>query len=195
MIEGKKTMRKVFFMLFVLLLAGGSPSFATKWLEPNPEKVESRSQIIVLGTYNFNGKQKTSKGIFYGRQFQVEKVYKGEAGEIITAGIDSNDTGWAEEFQQEGGKFLLFLEKTKEARFPVPVAGPNGMVQVQDGRILSGHEGFYGKILSSEARTPSPAESNNDGGHLLEALLLSLTGLITFLLIIRFLATEKAKSY
>ncbi len=195
MIEGKKTMRKVFFILFALLLAGGSSSFATKWLELNPEMVESRSQVIVLGTYNFKSKQKSSKGNFYGRQFQVEKVYKGKATETITAGIDVYDKGWAEEYQQDGGKFLLFWEKTKEARFLVPVAGPNGMVQVQDGRILSGHEGFYGKILSGEARTPSPAESNNDGGHLLEALLFSLTGLITFLLIIRFLATEKAKSY
>lgn len=194
MIEGKKTMRKVFFIIFALLLAGGSPSFATKWLELNPEKVESRSQIIVLGTYNFTSKQKSSKGIFYGSQFQVEKVFKGEAGEIITAGIDSNDTGWAEEFQQEGGKFLLFLEKTKEARFLVPVAGPNGMVQVQDDRILSGHEDFFGQILSGEARKPGPV-SSNEGGHLLEVLLFSLTGLITFLLIIRFLAREKAKSY
>lgn len=194
MIEGKKTMRKVFFILFVLFLAGSSPSFATKWLELHPEKVESRSQVIVLGTYNFKSKQKSSKGIFYERQFQVEKVYKGEAAETITAGIDSNDTGWAEEFQQEGGKFLLFLEKTKEARFLVPVAGPNGMVQVQDDRILSGHENFYGQILSGEARKPSPPKSN-EGGHLLEVLLFSLIGLITFLLIIRFLAREKAKSY
>ncbi|WP_264740224.1 hypothetical protein [Cytobacillus firmus] len=187
-------MRKVFLMLFALLLAGSSPSFATKWLELNPEKVESRSQVIVLGTYNFKSKQKSSKGIFYGRQFQVEKVFKGDAAETITAGIDSNDTGWAEEFQQEGGKFLLFLEKTKEARFQVPVAGPNGMVQVQDDRILSGHKDFYGQILSGEARKPGPPKSN-EGGHLLEVLLFSLTGLITFLLIIRFLAREKPKSY
>ncbi|USK50799.1 hypothetical protein LIT38_04870 [Bacillus sp. CMF12] len=87
-------MRKVFLILFALLLAGSSPSLATKWLELNPEKVESRSQVIVLGTYNFKSKQKSSKGIFYGRQFQVEKVYKGEAAETITAGIDIYDAGW-----------------------------------------------------------------------------------------------------
>ncbi|WP_243856186.1 MULTISPECIES: hypothetical protein [Cytobacillus] len=188
-------MRKVFFILFALLLAGSSPSFASKWIELNPEKVKFRSQVIVLGTYNFKSKQKSSKGIFYGRQFQVEKVYKGEAGEIITAGIDSHDNGWAEEFQQEGGKFLLFLEKTKEARFLVPVAGPNGMVQVQADRILSGNEDFYGQILSGEGRTPSPSKLNEGGGNLLEVLLFSLTGLVTSLLIIRVLASEKAKSY
>ncbi|USK50800.1 hypothetical protein LIT38_04875 [Bacillus sp. CMF12] len=95
---------------------------------------------------------------------------------------------------QDGGKFRLFLEKTNEARFLVPIAGPNGMVQVQDDRIISGHEDFYGQILSGEARKPSPPKSN-EGGHLLEVLLFSFIGLITFLLIIRFLAREKAKSY
>ncbi|KON89870.1 hypothetical protein AF332_25660 [Sporosarcina globispora] len=188
-------MKKVFFILLTLLLAGGSQSLATKWIELNPEKVESRAQVIVLGTYNFKSKPKSSKGNFYGRQFHVEKVYKGEAAETITAGIDIYDTGWAEELQQDGGKLLLLLEKRKEARFLVPVAGPNGMVQVQDGRILSGHEGFYGKILSGEARTPIPAKSIEGGGHLLEILLFSLTGFITLLFILSFLARENTKSY
>ncbi|MEK3856041.1 hypothetical protein [Cytobacillus sp. FSL H8-0458] len=188
-------MKKVFLILMLLMLPGGSQTLAVKWVDLKPEEVESRSQVIVLGTYNFKSKQKSSRGIFYGRQFQVEKVYKGEAAETITAGIDGNDTGWAEEFQQEGGKFLLFLEKTKEAHFLVPVAGPNGMVQGKDGRIVSGHEDYYGKIMNEEVRKPSPAKENEGEGHLIEVLLFSLTGLITFLLIIRFLAREKAKSY
>ncbi|MCM3531133.1 hypothetical protein M4D56_18775 [Cytobacillus oceanisediminis] len=158
-----------------------------KWSNP-AHKLLCWEHIILKANKN------QARGIFTEGSFKSRK-YKGKATETITAGIDVYDKGWAEEYQQDGGKFLLFWEKTKEARFLVPVAGPNGMVQVQDGRILSGHEGFYGKILSGEARTPSRAESNNDGGHLLEALLFSLTGLITFLLIIRFLATEKAKSY
>ncbi|URM32432.1 hypothetical protein LLY41_19105 [Cytobacillus firmus] len=188
-------MKKVFLILMLLMLPGGSQILATKWVELNPEEVESRSQIIVLGTYNFKSKPKSSKSNFYGRQFHVEKVFKGEAAENITAGIDIFDDGWAEEFQQEGGKFLLFLEKSKEARFLVPVAGPNGMVQVQDGRIVSGHEDYYGKIINEEATTPSPVKENENEGYLLEILLFSLTGLITLLLIIRFLSRENAKSY
>jgi hypothetical protein len=188
-------MKKVFLIQMLLILPGGSQALATKWVELNPEEVESSAHVIVLGTYNFKSKPKSSKSNFYGSQFHVEKVYKGAAAENITAGIDIFDDGWAEEFQQEGGKFLLFLEKTKEVRFLVPVAGPNGMVQVQDGRIVSGHEDYYGKIMNEEARIPSPAKENEGEGHLLEVLLFSLTGLITFLLIIRFLAREKAKSY
>jgi hypothetical protein len=122
LIERKKPMKKVFLLLMLLMLPV-SQTLAAKWVELKPEEVVSRAQIIVLGTYNFNSKLKSGKSFFYGSQFHVEKVYKGEAAEIITAGIDQNDTGWAEEFQQEGGKFLLFLEKTKEARFLVPVAG------------------------------------------------------------------------
>ncbi|EWG13055.1 hypothetical protein [Cytobacillus firmus] len=117
-------MKKVFLLLMLLMLPV-SQTLAAKWVELKPEEIVSRAQIIVLGTYNFNSKLKSGKSFFYGSQFHVEKVYRGEAAEIITAGIDQNDTGWAEEFQQEGGKFLLFLEKTKEARFLVPVAGSN----------------------------------------------------------------------
>lgn len=193
--SSKKPMKKVFIILMLLTLPGGSPILATKWVELNPEEVESRSQVIVLGTYNFKSKPKTGKSNFYGSQFHVEKVYKGEAAENITAGIEIFDDGWAEEFQQVGGKFLLFLEKTKEARFLVPVAGPNGMVQVQDDRIVSGHEDYYGKIINEEARIPSPVKENESEGYLLEILLFSLTGFITLLLIIRFLSREKPKSY
>ncbi|MBY6051873.1 hypothetical protein KUV27_08965 [Cytobacillus firmus] len=188
-------MKKVFIILMLLTLSGGSPIMATKWAELNPEEVESRSQVIVLGTYNFKSKPKSGKSNFYGSQFHVEKVYKGEAAENITAGIEIFDDGWAEEFQQDGGKFLLFLEKTKEARFLVPVAGPNGMVQVQDGRIVSGHEDYYGKIIKEEARIPSPVKENESEGYMFEILLFSLTGFITLLLIIRFLSREEPKSY
>ncbi|WP_236564586.1 hypothetical protein [Cytobacillus firmus] len=93
----------------LLMLPGGSQILATKWVELNPEKVESLSQVIVLGSYNFKSKPKSSKSNFFGSQFHVEKVYKGEASENITAGIDIFDDGWAEEFQQEGGKFLLII--------------------------------------------------------------------------------------
>lgn len=186
-------MKKVFLLLMLLILPG-LQTLATKWVEINPEEVESRAQVIVLGTYNFNSKLKSGKSIFYGSQFHVEKVYKGEAAENITAGIDRNDTGWAEEFQQEGGKFLLFLEKTKEARFLVPVAGPNGMAEVRDGRIVSGHEDYYRRIMAEKGRIPSHAKEKGDG-HLIEVLLFSSIGLITLLLILRFLFRENANSY
>ena len=52
-----------------------------------------------------------------------------------SAGIDYNDVGWIEEFQIEDGEFLLLLEKSKDADFLIPVGGPNGMIQVYNGKV------------------------------------------------------------
>jgi len=50
------------------------------------------------------------------------------------------DVGWAERFQNEGGEYLLFLEKSDSAIFLTPVGGPNGMVQVLRGIINNENE-------------------------------------------------------
>ncbi|EWG13056.1 hypothetical protein [Cytobacillus firmus] len=68
------------------------------------------------------------------------------------------------------------------------------MAEVQDGRIVSGHEDYYGRILAAGARIPSPAKEKGEG-HLMEFLLFSSIGLITLLVILRFLSRENANSY
>lgn len=108
---------------------------ATKWVELKPQEVVDRAEFIVVGKYDFTSKGKPSEFVFQGFDFNIISVYKGDITKQFTAGIDYNDVGWAEEFQKEGGEFLLFLEKSKDAEFLIPVGGPNGMVQVNDGKV------------------------------------------------------------
>ncbi|THE12479.1 hypothetical protein E1I69_10800 [Bacillus timonensis] len=53
----------------------------------------------------------------------------------LTVGIDPYDVGWAEEFQDMGGAFLLFLEENENGKLLLPVGGPNGMIEVIDGKV------------------------------------------------------------
>ena len=75
---------------------------ATSWIELEAEEVNDRAQVIVRGTYNFSKKAMFNYSDFQRVDFQVNRVYRGEAAEIMSVGIDENDLGWAEEFQAEG---------------------------------------------------------------------------------------------
>ena len=142
----------ILFILLVLSTTTGTNVSATSWAELDPQEVSDRAEVIVLGTYDFSSKPQPSDFIFQGRTFNVKNVYKGEASKSLTAGIDSFDVGWAEEFQNDGGEFLLFLEKSENANFLVPVAGPNGMIQVSGGKVVhygNKRNSFYEKILKA----------------------------------------------
>lgn len=132
----RKSRYTLLFAIFILsIMTISNTVSATKWVELKPQEVVDRAEFIVVGKYEFTSKSKPSEFVFQGFDFNIKSVYKGDISEQFTAGIDYNDVGWAEEFQKEGGEFLLFLEKSKDAEFLVPVGGPNGMVQVYDGKV------------------------------------------------------------
>ena len=160
-------MRRLVYQLFVMtvflsmMIVSASVS-ATSWIEMEPQEVSDRAEVVVSGTYDFSSKPIGSDFIFSGYTFAVENVYKGEATEQIIAGIDMYDVGWAEEFQNEGGEFLLFLEKSDSAKFLIPVGGPNGMIQVLSGIVNNENEeisAYYADFLKTSHKDPS-SENN-----------------------------------
>lgn len=123
------------FILSIFLLFIDTNVLATSWVALEPEEVAARADVIVSGTYDFSSEPEISDFVFQGLDFHIKAVYKGDVNENITAGIDGFDIGWAQEFQNQGGEFVLFLQKSEGFDFLIPVAGPNGMVQVQDGQV------------------------------------------------------------
>src|SRR5690625_6939523 len=81
----------------------------------------------------------------------IKSVYKGSTEEVIIVGIDGFDVGWAKEFQENDGTFLLFLERLDKAAFLTPVGGPNGMIQVVDDQVVP-KEPFFDAILQRDAK-------------------------------------------
>lgn len=131
--------------------------FATSWVELSVEEVAERANVIVYGTYDFSDElTNDTEMVFHGTKFIVKDVYKGESASQITVGIDPFDIGWVDEFQNDGGEFLLFLEEGED--FLLPVGGPNGMIQVQDDQVIESDEEkrlFYQNVLESSSQEPN----------------------------------------
>ncbi|MDZ5472416.1 hypothetical protein SM124_11720 [Bacillus sp. 31A1R] len=162
----------VSFLLSMMIISTVS---ATSWVDLEPQEVVDRAEVIVLGKYDFTGKPKPGKFVFQGLDFNVEKFYKGDLSEQLTAGIDYNDVGWADEFQKEGGVFLLFLEKGKDADFLIPVGGPNGIIQLANGKVEHPNdekrtffEDFLKinpeKTMDAKPETQNNSQNNNQEG-------------------------------
>lgn len=140
------------------MMIGNNKISATSWVEMDPQEVKDRAKIIASGTYDFSSKPKSSDFIFNGLKFNVNKVYQGDVSVEPIVGIDMFDVGWVEEFQDEGGEFLLFLEENEKASFLIPVGGPNGMVQISGGTVEHQSETnkrFYEEILKMESKALS----------------------------------------
>jgi hypothetical protein len=152
-------MRRIYFFVLVILFSlpvFSSRAFATSWVFLDPQEVVDRAEEIVLGKYDFSSNPVSGKIPFHGLEFKVSKVIKGQNFQTtIIAGIDGNDNGWVDDFQQQGGELLLFLEK-KDSKFLTPVGGPNGMIQVKNGKVDDQSEtvrAFYEKYLHEEQET------------------------------------------
>jgi hypothetical protein len=189
---------KTYFTLMMvgicLLLAIPTKVLATSWAELEPQDVFERSEVIIRGSYNFSSNPKSSNFIFQGYEFNVKDVFKGEASEQIIVGIDGYDVGWAEEFQNDGGEFLLLLEKNEKANFLIPVGGPNGMIHVVNGNVQNesvDNQLFYQKILEGNKNEPQPKEhlknmsksnisKSNEGYYISSIFLVFLLVLIVF---------------
>lgn len=187
----------LFSIFFSSIMIISNTASATSWVELKPQEVVDRAEVIIIGKYDFTSKPKPSQFIFQGLDFTIKNVYKGDVSEqIITAGIDYNDVGWAEEFQNEDGEFLLLLEKSKDADFLIPVGGPNGMIQIYNGKVDSSNaesRTFFEDLLKSQPQKPMETkienynESHNNNSYLLLYGSASiLVGLAVLLLLYRY---------
>jgi hypothetical protein len=191
---------KTYFSLMVvgicLLLMIPTKILATSWAELEPQDVFERSEVIIRGSYNFSSNPKSSNFIFQGYEFNVKDVFKGEASEQIIVGIDGYDVGWAEEFQNDGGEFLLLLEKNKKANFLIPVGGPNGMVHIVNGKVQNesvDNQIFYQKILKENKNEPSPNEHPKNISKSNEGYYISSFVLVLLVLVLVFIQRFKKK--
>ncbi len=186
-------MRKsIYVLLFASFLLSSITVAATSWVELKPHEVADRAEVIVTGKYDFTSKTKRSEFVFQGYDFTIKNVYKGDISEQFTAGIDYYDVGWAEELQNEGGEFLLFLEKSKDAEFLIPVGGPNGMVQVYNGKVEDRNDErrtFFEEFLKSNPKKTvnTNFEPHNDSNNDKSYLALYVSGIVLVVIAVFFL--------
>lgn len=157
MLKNPRLLLGIFFITILSMMMVPNV-IATSWVEIEPEEVNKKATVIVTGTYDFSSKSIPSDFIFAGVVFNVKSVYRGEVSEQIIAGIDMFDVGWAEEFQSEGGEFLLLLEESVDADFLIPVSGPNGMIEIKNGDVVNQNKkssAFYESILNKQPKKPS----------------------------------------
>jgi hypothetical protein len=162
---GDMNLRRIIFCIVLFLTSFSLVStsvVATSWVVLQPQEVVNRAEVVVIGKYDFSSKPVPGgQSIFEGINFEVTKVYKGEnIPSTITAGIDNFDNGWVDEFQQQGGEMLLFLEK-KDPSFLTPVGGPNGMIQINNGQVVHPEEkirNFYDDFLKEDPKEPVTEE-------------------------------------
>ncbi|MFZ3588470.1 hypothetical protein ACOI1C_04145 [Bacillus sp. DJP31] len=166
----KRSSLLFFVTLLLSLMLIDTKVSATSWVELTAQEVSNRAEVIVMGSYDFSSEPKQSDldFIFQGLMFNVESVYKGEISKQFTAGIDHYDVGWAEEFQGKGGKFLLFLEKSENADFLIPVGGPNGMIHISNGKVVDQSVEsrlIYEGILKNGPKSPNVVNKHEYDHH------------------------------
>ncbi|WP_409271026.1 hypothetical protein V1499_16990 [Neobacillus sp. SCS-31] len=154
---------KTVFLLFLLVFGFGFVVKATSWVMLKPEEVVGRAERVVVGKYDFSSERVIGEPqIFQGYDFDVHKIYKGpNITSPLKVGIDMYDFGWVKEFQQQGGTFLLFLEDSGD-KFLFPVGGPNGMVQLKNGKVHiedQDRRKFFEKYVTEREKAISKKES------------------------------------
>lgn len=190
----------IFIFSIIIFLFIDTNVLATSWVALEPEEVATRADVIIRGTYDFSSEPEISDFVFQGLDFHVKAVYKGEVSEKITAGIDGFDIGWAQEVQNQGGEFVLFLQRSEGFDFLIPVGGPNGMVQVQDGQVAdpdTERKAFFGSFLkthqSTKVASVKPAYEKRDNPAVLYFSSIGMVLLIAIFIVIYL--RWKSKSY
>lgn len=153
----------IFFGMFLYVMLINSEAHATSWAEVEPEEVYKRAEVIVVGQYDFTSRPEGRNMVFTSYEFVINKVYKGDVSPKIRAGIDGYDVGWADEFQKDGGEFLLFLDKNKEFSYLTPVGGPNGMIQISDRKVHHHNvtdRAYFEEFLKKQTEKPIVKTSN-----------------------------------
>jgi hypothetical protein len=183
-IDLKRWIAAGFLVIVSLGLLSFGQASATSWVDIPPEEIVERADAVITGRYDFQSEGTGGPFNFIGHEFVVEKVYKGDASEQLTVGIDAYDVNWAQEFQSEGGTFLLFLEETDEMPYLTPIGGPNGMIQLMGNRVEihdDAEEAYFQAYLDGQdgvPATPSTSDASVKTGNerLWLILLLLLSG-------------------
>ncbi|MGA4721040.1 hypothetical protein [Fictibacillus nanhaiensis] len=186
-------------MLVLMLFLKTEVVQATSWAELEPEEVHKRADVIVVGQYDFTSKPQGRNMVFTSYEFNVQKVFKGDVTPKIRAGIDGYDVGWADEFQKDGGEFLLFFDKNKEFSFLTPVGGPNGMIQISEGKVQHHNitsRAYYEEFLKEQREKPIVKTSNesvlnSNNKYLYISLIVFFIGIGLFILSKRFTKINK----
>jgi hypothetical protein len=152
--------------LLILTMLAFNPGrvVATNWVRLQPDEVISYAEVIVQGTYDFTYAQPSTPNnrMWVPFKFNVEKYFKGSGTMVIEAAIEQLDVGWVKQFQEQKGSFVLFLRKDeKTSNLLIPVGGPNGMIQVQDGsfqNIESAYAQQYKDFLANQTQITPIAE-------------------------------------
>src|SRR5690554_677011 len=100
----KKISYITFFFFILTFFIMSITVLATSWVELEPQEVIDRSEVIIVGQYNFSNKSTPSGFIFQDVEFDIKNVFKGDNLKQLTVGIDYADVEWAKEFQDEGGE-------------------------------------------------------------------------------------------
>ncbi|WP_409252754.1 hypothetical protein V1502_02160 [Bacillus sp. SCS-153A] len=138
--------KKIVVLFTVLLLLINTRTSATQWMTLEPEEVVDRADIIVVGQYDFSkDPMRTVRHLYRPYEFKVSKTIKGEAPSTLLAGVLTANIPRVIEYQEQGGEFLLFLEKESHSKHALPVGGPNGTLKLMDGELY--HPGFSHKAL------------------------------------------------
>ncbi|MDF3003484.1 MAG: hypothetical protein K0Q48_3603 [Bacillota bacterium] len=143
-----------FVLIAIMVLCCTTSGYATSWIKLEPAEVDKRAEIIAYGTYDFSRDVKKSfdyHGYFSPISFQAEKYYRGSGESLILTEIDPFDIENIKEAQQEGTSFLLFLESDqKDKTLLIPIAGPNGIIEIADGKPRTGdadEDAYYRSFL------------------------------------------------
>lgn len=154
----RKTTKVGFQLLLavIIVLCSTTSGYATSWIKLEPAEVDERAEIVAYGTYDFSKNVRTSidyYGYFSPISFQVEKYYRGSGEAVLLTELDPFDINNMKEAQQEGTSFLLFLEPDKEDEtFLIPIAGPNGIIKISDGKPQTGdadEDAYYRSFLEN----------------------------------------------
>lgn len=173
-------------------------TYATSWVSLKPEEVEKKAQLVVSGKYEIGGNPKSNGTMWIPFTFRVDKYYKGSGPDTIQAAIETFDVNWSKDFQEQGGTFLLFLEKlsTKNDLW-TPVAGPNGMVMVLNGKIQpmnTEDAPYYEKYLAEkQGSDPTGTAKAKRSGYGVSAAGLALVVLLVLVAAV-LLARKRGKS-
>ncbi|UFT98412.1 hypothetical protein KO561_14565 [Radiobacillus kanasensis] len=139
---GRKVIISLFLLITLILLISAKPLLATLWDEIEPHEVVDQATVVVEGTFDFSADSMADEKTmpYCGKKFNVEKSYKRDVPDQITAGIDCADGSILENFQAEGGRFLLFLKSDPKVGLRVTVGGSNGIVKLKDGNVEEENE-------------------------------------------------------
>lgn len=152
----KKNSNLWFQLVFavIIVLCSTSNGYATSWIKLEPAEVDKRAAIVAYGIYDFSENVKKFEnyhGYFAPISFQAEKYYRGSGEPVILTEIDPFDIENIKEAQQDGSSLLLFLEPDKEDEtLLLPIAGPNGIIEIVDGEPQTGdadEEAYYRSFL------------------------------------------------